>query len=286
MSKSLNFENSLTDRLKSERDKLNVDYNVLLKKYFIDEFLRKLSKSEYSNNFIWKGGFILSAITGIKKRTTVDLDTLLNGVNIDIPTLTNIMNTIMVVENNDNIVYSLIDIKEIQSEKTYPGLRVRINGQINNLKEQFHLDVATGEKLDPSAITWRYKPLLDDDPIDLLIYRPERMLAEKLQTLIERGLANTRMKDFYDIYIIPRFTTIDSEVLANAFQIVMSERNTLDMWEIHDFILDEIKDDIKIQNSWERYQIKSSFVGTTSLDDTLLSAKRLFGMIQESGLLN
>jgi len=67
MSKSLNFENSLTDRLKLERDKLNVDYNVLLKKYFIDEFLRKLSKSEYSNNFIWKGGFILSAITGIKK---------------------------------------------------------------------------------------------------------------------------------------------------------------------------------------------------------------------------
>jgi len=268
--------------LKLERDKTNVEYNILLKKYFIDEFLRKLSKTKYANKFIWKGGFVLSAITGIEKRTTVDLDTLLDGINMDITTLTNIMNDVIITEGKDIIQYSLIDIKPIQEEKAYQGLRVRIQGKIESMSEKFHLDVTTGEKLDPSAIVWKYKPLLSNEPIELLIYRPERMLAEKLQTMLERGLANTRMKDFYDIYIIPKFAVIDYHVLSKSFKIVMAERHTLDLWETRNFVVDEIRIDERMKNYWNSYKAKNSFVGNISLDDITDCAEQLFDIIQKN----
>lgn len=281
MDNIVQYEQSIKDKLKQKRNVTGVDYNILLKKFFIDEFLRVLSKSEYSSSFVWKGGFVLSAITGIQTRTTVDIDTMLSGVTVNIESLTNIMQDITGTNNQNYIKYRLVGIESIQEEKEYAGLRIKIESQLGNINEEFHLDVATGEKLIPSEIEWEYKPIIGNDTIKIMIYRPERILAEKLQTLLERGLLNTRMKDFYDIYIIPKFAPIDFNILLEAFSVVMKERGSLNQWNRRDRLLLMIKNDKVMNDLWRRYAKSHSFVKEVSYEDTLDSAKGLFDKIED-----
>lgn len=123
------YEQSIKDKLRQKRNITGVDYNILLKKFFIDEFLRVLSKSEYSSNFVWKGGFV-SAITGIQTRTTVDIDTMLSGVTVNVESLTKIMQNITGTSNQNYIKYRLVRIEAIQEEKEYAGLRIKIESQL------------------------------------------------------------------------------------------------------------------------------------------------------------
>ncbi|MBZ2201569.1 hypothetical protein CLI91_09470 [Lentilactobacillus hilgardii] len=118
-----NFDevNSLRDRLKNVRKRTGTDMTILLRKYFIDGFLYLLSQSEYQKNFIWKGGFVLSAITGIQHRTTVDLDTMLQGVSLKTDELTEIINEVIDGKRYDGVSYHLIDIQQIQEENDYTG---------------------------------------------------------------------------------------------------------------------------------------------------------------------
>lgn len=113
-----------------------------------------------------------------------------------------------------------------------------------------------------------------------MIYRPERILAEKLQTLLERGLLNTRMKDFYDIYIIPKFTSIDFNILSEAFSVVMKERGSLNQWNRKKRLLLMIKNDKVMNDLWGRYAKTHSFVREVSYEDTLDSARKLFDKIE------
>lgn len=280
MTDNTNFEQSVKDRLKQKRLELGIDYNILIKKYFIDEFLIRLSKTKYREKFVWKGGFVLSAISGIEKRTTVDLDTMLNGVDVNTKTLTKMIKEIIDILPENNIKYSLLDIAPIQEDKDYSGLRVKIKAQLGNMIDKFHLDVATGEELNPSEIEWSYRPILSKEPVSILIYRPERILAEKLQTVLDRGVLNTRMKDFYDIYTIPKFVNINNETLSLAFKVVMTERNSLKQWDRRERLISMIRADEEMKAMWENYKKNHTFVGNIDFKDTLDSVTNLLKEIQ------
>ncbi|MGP4116653.1 nucleotidyl transferase AbiEii/AbiGii toxin family protein [Levilactobacillus zymae] len=269
-------EQSVKDQLKNKRNQTGVAYNILVKKFFIDGFLERLAVSKYADKFVWKGVFVLSAITGIQYRTTVDLDTLIQGVMVDVPTLTTIIKSLLAQPLGDNCHYQLIDIQPIQEEKAYQGLRIRLRGKLGQMQDNFHLDVATGEKLVPSAISWEYQPLIGLEKIPIYIYRPERILAEKLQTVLARSIANTRMKDFYDIFAISKFTTIAVDILSTAFITVMAERQTSDLWEVHDLTLTLIKHSQNMQRLWQHYANEHTFVGNLTFSETLEVANRLF----------
>mgnify|MGYP003365226479 CR=1 FL=1 len=275
MTNSHSREQSVKDQLKAKRDQTGVSYNILVKKFFIDGLLSLLSDSAYATKFVWKGGFVLSAITGVEKRTTVDLDTMLKGVRVDIPTLTAIIQDVISHESENGCQYSLIDITPIQEEKAYQGLRVRLQGQLGQMRDKFHLDVATGEKIEPAAVKWQYKPLLGEDFIPLFIYRPERILAEKLQTVLERSIANTRMKDFYDICTVPKLVSINHDVLTDAFDIVMRERGSSDLLDYWQGTLDLIRGNQRMQRQWADYAKKHEFVGKLTFSDTLNSVQGL-----------
>jgi len=266
-----NFDevNSLRDRLKNVRKRTGTDMTILLRKYFIDGFLYLLSQSEYQKNFIWKGGFVLSAITGIQHRTTVDLDTMLQGVSLKTDELTEIINEIIDGKRYDGVSYLLIDIQQIQEEKDYTGQRVRILATIDNLKDIFHLDIATGETLVPNEIAFSYKPLLGNQKIPLLIYRPERILSEKLQTVLYRGILNTRMRDFYDIYVLNQTKQINFKILQVAFSYVIKNRHTSSEWENWQEIISLIRTDKHFQRNWQQYANKHSFVKDLSFDDVI-----------------
>ncbi|EQM52895.1 abortive infection protein [Lactiplantibacillus plantarum EGD-AQ4] len=281
MNSEQSSEQRVKDKLKTKRDISGVSYNILLKKFFIDGFLERLSQSAYVSNFVWKGGFVLSIITGVQHRTTVDLDTMLTGVSVSVPTLTRIINDIIDSERLSYIRYELVDIKPIHEEKAYQGLRIRLKGRLGQMQDNFHLDVATGERLEPSAIKLSYTPTIGDKAIPIYAYRPERILAEKLQTILERSIANTRMKDFYDIYAIPKYTNISHDVLLNAFKVVMTERNTLNIWNTYEFVLTEIRNDKGMHKLWQSYADEQTFIHELTLDQTLDVAYDFFRQLSK-----
>ncbi|BDZ31423.1 nucleotidyl transferase AbiEii/AbiGii toxin family protein [Lactiplantibacillus sp. WILCCON 0030] len=275
MTKNSSREQGVKDKLKVKRDETNVDYNILLKKYFIDEFLRLLSKSTYRTKFIWKGGFVLSAITGVEKRTTVDLDTMLQGVTVDKASLTDIVNQIIGLSDPVGCQYVLKSIEPIQEKNAYQGLRIDLQGKLGQMQDNFHLDIATGEKLIPSAMSWNYQPLIGNK-IGISIYRPERILAEKIQTILTRSIANTRMKDFFDIYLISHLAIaieIEPALLAEAIQAVMLERGTADLLVEWRMILDIIAQDSLMHRRWIDYRTKHDFVKAVTFAETIEATK-------------
>ncbi|MBZ2201568.1 hypothetical protein CLI91_09465 [Lentilactobacillus hilgardii] len=140
---------------------------------------------------------------------------------------------------------------------------------IDNLKDIFHLDIATGETLVPNEIAFSYKPLLGNQKIPLLIYRPERILSEKLQTVLYRGILNTRMKDFYDIYVLNQTKQINFKILQVAFSYVIKNRHTSSEWENWQEIISLIRTDKHFQRNWQQYANKHSFAKDLSFDDVI-----------------
>lgn len=280
--KSDDFEKSIKDKLKQKRRDTRIDYNILLKKFFIDSFLVNLSKSKYATSFVWKGGFVLSAITGIEKRTTVDLDTMLNGIDLNENTLRDIIENIIDSNQYCSIGYKLVNIEPIQEEKDYAGLRVKIAASMSNVRDSFHIDIATGEELDSSVLEFKYKPMLEDEAINIFIYSPERILAEKLQTLLARGLANTRMKDFYDIYVLPQTQEISIDKLSKEFKSIMYARNTIDTWTDYKFLLDNMLLSGRMKRAWKNYGNRNEFTRGISFEKTINSADNLLEKISKN----
>lgn len=282
MSDKDNYEKSIKDRLKQKRQELGVNSNILLRKFLIDGFLLSLSESNYSSSFVWKGGFVLSAITGIDKRTTVDIDTVVDGISLDRETLSKIVKDIIQSNPNNNITYTLVSIEPIQEEKDYSGLRIKIKASLSNLNDTFHIDIATGEKLKLSAVKYSYRPILEKQPINIMIYPPERILAEKLQTLLTRGLANTRMKDFYDIYILYKSKRLNILLFSQQFESVMKERETSSAWNERNTLLDNMLKDNSMKRKWQGYVRMHTFANNVTFEETVNSASKLLTEIEDS----
>ncbi|APX71734.1 nucleotidyl transferase AbiEii/AbiGii toxin family protein [Companilactobacillus allii] len=270
--------NSLKDKIKNQRNITGINTTVLLKKYFIDGFLFLLSKSPYKDNFIWKGGFILSAITGIEKRTTVDIDTLIHDVKLSEKELSVVMNEIT-RDKFEGTKYDIKAIHPIQEDKNYTGLRITIKATLGNMSDDFHLDITTGEIILPKEIAFTYQSSLLKKKISLLIYPPERMLAEKLQTIISRGLANSRMKDFYDCYILNSHELIDDRKLIIAFDNIIKERNSVNDWENWKSTLQSISHSKFMQNSWVSFQNKNHFASQITWNTVLQSISNEFELL-------
>lgn len=269
----------LRDKLKSARQQTGVDMTILLRKYFIDGFLTLLSDSKYQNRFIWKGGMVLSAITGVHERTTVDVDTLIRGLDLNPSNLTKVINEIISGRKYEGVSYQLKDVHEIQDSKDYAGQRIRINATLGKIQDTFHLDVATGERLIPEEIEYAYRPLLSKNMIPILIYRPERILAEKLQTLLVRTVFNTRMKDYYDIFILSKDELIDFRIFKIAWNEVISERHSSSEWDHWQEIMTDIHDNVTIKKYWQQYTNTNQFAKDISFDEVISICTEWFTLL-------
>jgi len=265
--------NSLKDKLRHQSKLTGVSISILMKKYFIDCFLKLLSESAYQNNFIWKGGFILSAISGIEKRTTVDIDVLCQGILMDEEQIKTVISTIIEQKEIFGVTFQFMKLAPIMEEKDYQGYRVFLLGRLENIRENFHLDIATGETLVPEKISFLYRPLLKNiDPFELFIYRPERMLAEKLHTILDRGIYNSRFKDFFDVKLLS-LEALDTEMFQIAMNAVFTERKSLHLLENWKEIMDEIEVSSRLLNGWKIYQAKNKYVGNISFAETIVEIR-------------
>ena len=274
-------KNSLQARINNLSKELNVHANVLLVSFFFDAFISRLAKSIYADKFVFKGGFYLATLLGVKNRYTADIDFLLRKESMDENRLREIFSDIIATNADDSITFEIADISPIRDEDAYGGFSILLTGHLENVRQSFHVDVATGDPITPTDIEYSYQSLISNETIAFRAYNLETVVAEKLQTILSRGMLNSRCKDYYDIYIINQLQRKNISIpdLKKAFVTTCQYRKTPFEKEESFLILDEISGSDILQTRWKNYAKKSSFAKDIPFEATIESCKEILDCI-------
>lgn len=173
---------------------------IIIRNYMMERFLERLSQSKYRDNFILKGGTLVSAMVGLDTRSTLDIDTTIRGFSLTVDEVADIVGEIISIHLEDEVEFQITRISEIMDEAEYPGIRVMMEATLDTMKTPLKLDISTGDVITPKEISYQFKLMFEERTISVLAYNVETVFAEKLETILSRGCANTRMRDFYDLY--------------------------------------------------------------------------------------
>lgn len=197
---------------------VHLSFNSVMLYYFLESILKKLADSEYNDNFIFKGGFLLSNVVGIDSRSTVDIDFLLKDTQLSEENILKMLTEALKEKDDDEILYEVQDFKKIKEDDEYGGFSVNVLCKMENIRQVVPLDIATGDVITPHPIDYSYISSFGKEDISIKAYPLETMLAEKIQTIYTRGFLNSRSKDYYDLYIIYKLKDkeVDTETLKRA----------------------------------------------------------------------
>ena len=268
----------LKDKLRNISKEKKVDFNTLLRLYMYDRFIERLSVSKYKDNFILKGGFYLSTLFGVENRTTMDIDAAFKNANFNEETIISMIKEIISIDISDNAKLNYLGIELIRDEDEYGGFRIVILVEIENIKEKFHLDIATGDPITPKEIKYNYKPILGKDYIKLWAYNIETVLSEKIETILNRLELNGRMRDYYDIYLIYKkeWENINIEYFRKAIENTFSKREyTRDVYDD----LNKIKTSIPLKRRWDIYKNKYDYAKGLSFEDILTCLEEIISVV-------
>ena len=274
-------KNSLQARINNLSKELNVHVNVLLISFFFDAFISRLAKSIYADKFVFKGGFYLATLLGVKNRYTADIDFLLRKESMDENRLREIFSDIIATNADDSITFEIADISPIRDEDAYGGFSILLTGHLENVRQSFHVDVATGDPITPTDIEYSYQSLISNETIAFRAYNLEAVVAEKLQTILSRGMLNSRCKNYYDIYIINQLQRKNISIpdLKKAFVTTCQYRKTPFEKEESLLILEEISRSNILQTRWNNYARKASFAKDITFEATVESCKEILDCI-------
>lgn len=274
----------LKGRIKSLAQKNHADARILLRIFMMERFLERISVSPYRDHFIIKGGILVTSMIGVALRSTMDIDASIKNENLSEEHLLQMLADISAIDLDDGISFRVKRAEQIMDEMEYPGIRVAMEATLGPMPIPLKLDISTGDVITPREIRYDYKLLTEDRSIPLWSYNLETILAEKLQTVLARGVLNTRMRDFYDIHELSRLyaETIDVPTLRAAFQATCHKRGTERLLEEGNSILHGLADDPALQKLWASYQKKFSYAADLSYADIIKSASLLFQKIKRT----
>lgn len=255
-------KDSITQKLRNKAKELDLNYNLVLSKFFFDEFLKLLSNSVHRENFMLKGGMLLTYSLGVQNRATQDIDFLVKGFPLESGEIRKVLIEIIEDGKQSDIWFELKgDAEDIRAEDEYGGLRFHIIGHLANIKNPFSIDIATGDPIYPFPRLEKYSTILGDN-IELKMYPLESVLSEKLQTVLARAENNSRNKDFYDIYAIlkNKLEVINVKELKVAVSMTFSYRKTVISKNEAKNIINSINEDSLIKERWVKYQKKNPYV--------------------------
>jgi len=258
-----------------------LSFNTTLVYFFLEAVLRRIAHIN-GDLFIFKGGFILSNIIDITQRTTVDMDVLLKGYEMKQESVLKLLNEVVAVKVDDGVLCSVQSIEPIREQDDYGGFRIKILCQLENIKQIIPLDIATGDPITPAPVVYEYKTLFDNRKISLLSYNFETMLAEKLHTIFVRDLANSRSKDFYDVFmlIMLRRQEIAQERLRLACINTFNYRKTpLNTDELKD-VIGRIENSTLMKNRWDSYTKSNGYAQGVSYQEAISACKQLVQMLE------
>lgn len=249
---------------------------LLIRNYGMERFLERVSLSRYKDNFILKGGMLVSAMVGLENRATMDIDTTLRKMPLDTANAKRIVEEIITVPIDDNIRFEIKDVSNIMDEAEYGGVRLALDALLDTMRIPLKIDISTGDVVTPAAINYRYKLMFEDRYITLWAYNLETVLAEKIETVLSRTTANTRLRDFYDLYILQDTgMDIDKNILAAALAATCRKRESERILPRYAAILNDIEASPAMRGQWESYQKKNSYAAGIVWDDVITDIRTL-----------
>jgi len=255
----------------------NISAQLVMQNYMMERLLERVSLSKYKENFILKGGFLIAAIVGLDTRTTMDLDTTIKGFELNQDSIREIFEDICKISVKDDVAFSVNRTTNIREVDDYPGIRVSLTASYPPLKVPITVDVTTGDKITPREIEYTFRLLFDERSIFIMAYNLETILAEKLETVLSRNIANTRPRDFYDIYILYtlRGAECDTAVLKTALEETAMKRGSLPVLGQYESIIDSIQKDSGMQSFWINYQKEFNYAKDISFNQTCAMVKHV-----------
>lgn len=255
---------------------------VMLRIYLMERLLERVSLSKYRDNFVLKGGLLVSSLVGVDMRSTMDLDTTVKSLPMNKKSVQKILEEIMAIEVEDGVSFRISKVQDIMEGHEYEGLRFMIECSMDRLKQTIKIDISTGDEITPGAIEYKLPLIIEDRSIDLWAYNLETLLAEKLETIIVRAEANTRMRDFYDIHVLLKqdVVTVDRDLLKAAFYATCKNRESIEQIGTIDDVINKISDDETMRQLWNNYRKTNYYVGALEWEDVIGSAEKLRIMIE------
>ena len=269
-------------RIKSVAKQNNADARTLMRIYMMERFLERLAQSEYRDNFIIKGGILVTAMIGVAHRSTMDIDTSMKNLNLSAEDALRVVNQVKDIDLDDGVSFDVKDVSNIMDEMEYPGIRVTMNANVGRLITPLKIDISTGDVITPRAIEFNYDLLLEDRSISLWSYNLETILAEKLQTVLARGILNTRMRDFYDIRMLldTYEDKVNKAVLKDAFAATCKKRGTDHLQEQAEEIIKIIEANEQLQVLWRAYEKKYSYAADIDYASVIRGVRQLMDWIR------
>lgn len=272
----------LKGKIKSFSEKNNLKAQEVLQMYFFERFLTRLEKSKYRAKFIIKGGFLISSIIGIQNRTTMDIDTTIKGLPVKDEIIKEIILEILNIEVNDGIEFVLGKIENIREISEYENYRLHLTANFEKIKNPLKIDITTGDVIIPSEIEYSYETIFKEK-LNILVYSLETLIAEKYETIIKRNITTTRLRDFYDIYMIFKLKNdkINVNNLKQAIWETAKNRNSTEEILESKEILEDIKNDEYLNKQWNIYKKENKYVDNIQFSEILKLLNKIADIVQE-----
>ncbi|MBP3593247.1 MAG: nucleotidyl transferase AbiEii/AbiGii toxin family protein [Lachnospiraceae bacterium] len=256
------------------------DNNVakaMIRTFMMERFLERISLSKFRDNFILKGGMLVASLVGVDMRATMDIDTTVKALPLNEADAERIISEICAIPLEDGVTFRITSVTNIMTDFEYPGIRMMLEATLDRMRQSIKLDISTDDVITPSAIEYKYKLMFEERTISLLTYNTETLLAEKLQTIFTRGIANTRLRDFYDIYGVFKMDEdrISKEILQEAFCATCEKRETIFSGEEMKDALAKIVASKAMAQMWEQFRKKNFFVRDLQWDEVLQEVRKI-----------
>jgi hypothetical protein len=255
---------------------------VIIRNYVMERFLERLSLSQYRNIMILKGGTLVAAMVGLDNRSTMDVDATLKNLPLNEDNARKIVEDITAIHIEDDMIFEIKSVTPIMDEADYPGIRIMLDTAIETMHTPLKIDFSTGDVITPREVSYSFRLLFEERTISILAYNLETVLAEKLETLLARGTANTRMRDYYDIYVLTNTQehNIDNATLKEAFVNTSAKRGSIGLLSDVHLILKEIAESTVLIDRWKNYQRKFDYAADVLWADVMESVSCLVDIVK------
>lgn len=269
--------NQLKAQIKNLAMQRGVDPRVLLRIYMMERFLDRVSQSEYRENFVLKGGMLISYLIGVNLRTTMDIDTTMQHTPLTMQGARDFIEKVTAIDAGDGVTFTVSSVEEIMDEADYAGLRVSLSAHLDGTSTPVKIDLSTGDAITPEAILTELEVMFAGR-IPMLVYPTETVIAEKLQTVISRGTFNTRMRDFYDLHVLGRVLgdQIDTLKLTEAVTRTFERRHTSEQLNRWEPVIESVESSQPMASLWRAYAQRYEWANNLAWADVVMATRSFF----------
>lgn len=267
---------SLKAKIRNIAKQKNIPAQVILQNYMFERLLVRLAQSGYKEKFVLKGGMLVAAIVGLDNRATMDLDTTLKSLPLTPEAITGALQAVCSIESDDDVTFEVGTVTPIRDDDIYGGYRVMLNAKYDTIVTPLSIDVSTGDAITPNPVEYTFSEIFDDEKsYRLWAYNIETVMAEKVETILRRGVFNTRPRDFYDAYILATTQKFDKALFTEALKATAAHRGTTEQIADIPTIMKNIEESPELRTMWDKYRKQFAYAEGILFEQTLQEIKRI-----------